>query len=559
MIVGLDMGGTHIDGVLIHQGEIMKVTKSPTDPSNMLESILEALKHLLAGQDPSQIERIILSTTICTNAIVENKTDPVGMIIECGPGLDNDFLRCGRENIFISGYIDHRGREVSPIRIEEIKEAVRTFKDQSISALAVVGKFSVRNGDHELKIFDLLKDEFFPVTLGHTLSGKLNFPRRVFTAYYNSAVYNTYQKFCESIQRAMQKENIKAPVYVLKADGGTMSITASRQFPVNTILSGPAASIMGGQAFLKTSQDAIFLDIGGTTTDISFLAEGVPLLEPLGIKIAGYPTLVRALFSVSIGVGGDSKVRVEDQKLAIGPERLDRPKALGGKCATPTDAMIVLGLLDIGDRNKAFLAMKEIGDKLNLSAEAAAKMVLDQMVHMIYVKVDELLSDLNSRPVYTVRELLYGKKIKPKLVQVIGGPAQALAPIIAEKFSLPCSYPKLYEAANAVGAALARPTSEITMYVDTAQGTLSVPEMGLYERVSSSYSLEDAKKRVTALIKEQAKQLGARDDEIQAELVEESSLNIVRGFYSSGKNIRVRAQIKPGLIYRLWSDENAGS
>lgn len=553
------MGGTHVDAVLIHQGEIIEAAKSPTDRSNMLESILETLKSLLSGQDSSQIERVILSTTISTNAIIESKTDPVGMIIQCGPGLENDFLRCGRDNIFISGYIDHRGREVSPINISQITQAVKTFKNHNISAVAVVGKFSVRNGEHEIKINEMLKDEFSPITLGHTLSGKLNFPRRVFTAFYNSAVYNTFKKFCEGIHQALQKQNIKAPVYVLKADGGTISIKAGEQYPVNTILSGPAASVMGGQAFLKTSQDAVFLDIGGTTTDISFLADGVPLLEPLGIKIAGFPTLVRALYSVSIGVGGDSKVSVEDRRLVIGPERLDRAKALGGICPTPTDAMIVLGLMDIGDKRKAILAMKEIGEPLNLSAETAAKIVLDKMADLIKDKVDELLYDINSQPVYTVKELLYGKKINPRFIQAIGGPAKALAPVLAKKFGIPCRYPKFYEAANAVGAALARTTAEINMFVDTAQKILSVPELGIYKNLSSTYSLEELKKRALDLINQQSKLLGAKDDEIEAEIVEESSFNMVRGFYTSGKNIRIRAQIKPGLIYQMWSDENVSS
>lgn len=553
------MGGTHVDAVLIHQGEIIEATKSPTDRNNLLESIMGTLKSLLSGQEPSQIERIILSTTISTNAIIEHKTDSVGMIIQCGPGLENDFLRCGRENIFISGYIDHRGREVSPINSSEIWYAIKTFKNHNISAVAVTGKFSVRNGEHEIKINEMLKDEFFPITLGHTLSGKLNFPRRVFTSYYNSAVYTTFQKFCESIYQALQKQNISAPIYVLKADGGTMSIKAGEKYPVNTILSGPAASVMGGQAFLETSQDAIFLDIGGTTTDISFLADGVPLFEPLGIKIAELPTLVRALYSVSIGVGGDSKVSVENQRLVIGPERLDRPKALGGICPTPTDAMIVLGLIDIGDKRKAISAMKEIGELLNLSAQTAAKKVLDKMADIIKDKVDELLYDINSHPVYTVKELLYGKKIKPKFIQVIGGPAKALSSVLEKKFCIPCRYPKVYEAANAVGAALAKTTAEITMFVDTAQKTLSVPEMGLYENVSSGYSMKEAKMRALDLIKQQSMLLGAKDNEIEAEIIEENCFNIVRGFYTSGKNIRIRAQTKPGLIYQLWSDENAKS
>jgi N-methylhydantoinase A/oxoprolinase/acetone carboxylase beta subunit len=556
LIVGLDMGGTHVDAVLIHQGEIIEAIKSPTDRSDLLKSVWGALKSLLSGQDPSQIQRIILSTTISANAIVERKTDPVGMIIECGPGLQKDFLCCGRENIFISGYIDHRGREISPINLQEIEQAVKTFKHKNIQAVAITGKFSVRNAEHEIKINEMLQDGFFPITLGHTLSGKLNFPRRVFTSFYNSAVFSTFHKFSGSIYKALQREKINAPIYVLKADGGTMSLKAGEKYPVNTILSGPAASVMGGQAFLQTTEDAVFLDIGGTTTDISFLADGIPLFEPLGIKIGTFPTLVRALYSVSIGVGGDSRVSVKNQRLLIGPERQGPPQALGGVCPTPTDAMIVLGLIDLGDKHKAISAMKKIGEPLKLNPVDAANAILETMVDMIKDKVEKLLDEINSHPVYTIKELLYGKKIKPKFIQAIGGPAKAMSPILAKKFDIPCRYPKVYEAANAVGAALARTTAEITMFVDTAQKTLSVPEMGLYEKVSQRYSLEEAKIRALDLIKRQSMLLGAKEDEICAEIIEENSFNMVRGFYTSGKNIRIRAQTKPGLIYQLRSDQN---
>jgi N-methylhydantoinase A/oxoprolinase/acetone carboxylase beta subunit len=559
LIVGLDMGGTHVDAVLIHQGEIIKAAKSPTDHSNLLESVWETLKSLLSGQAPSQIKRIILSTTISTNSIIEHKTDPVGMIIECGPGLQKDFLCCGRENVFISGYIDHRGREITPIDPREIKQALRTFKHNNIAAVAVTGKFSVRNTKHEIKIHEMIKDEFFPITLGHTLSGKLNFPRRVFTSFYNSAVHSTFFKFSESIYKAIQREKINAPIYVLKADGGTMSLKAGVKYPVNTILSGPAASVMGGQAFLETLEDAVFLDIGGTTTDISFLADGVPLFEPLGIKIGEFPTLVRALYSVSIGVGGDSRVSVKNQRLVIGPERQGKPMALGGVCPTPTDAMIVLGLIDLGDKNKAVNAMEEIGQLLSLDLETTANVILYTMADIIKDKVEKLLYKINSHPVYTVQELLYGKKINPKFIQVIGGPAKAMAPILSKKFNMPCRYPEVYAATNAVGAALARTTAEITMFVDTAQKSLSVPEMGLCEKVIQGYSLEEAKLRALALIKQQSMLLGAKEGDIQAEIIEENSYNMVRGFATSGKNIRIRAQTKPGLIYQLRSGQNVSS
>ncbi len=246
---------------------------------------------------------------------------------------------------------------------------------------------------------------------------------------------------------------------------------------------------------LSGDEDAILLDIGGTTTDIFFLADGVPLFEPLGIKIDKYKTLVRAIYSLSIGLGGDSSISIKDGKIKIGPKREGVPYAYGGPAPTPTDAMITLGLME-GEKEKAYEIMKSLGKKLNMSAENISNLILDTMANMIKMKVDEVLKEINSQPVYTVKELLYGKTIEPKLINIIGGPAKVLAPILEKKFHLPpCYYPDKYEVANAVGAALAKPTTEINMLVDTAKGILTVPELNIYENISKKYTLEDAKKK----------------------------------------------------------------
>lgn len=553
------MGGTHVDAVLIHEGEIIDVVKKPTNTADLQELLWETLKELFAGKNTDQIERINLSTTVCTNAIIEDKIDPVGMIIESGPGLPRDFLACGLENVFIDGYIDHRGREIKPLNSREIEKAATKFKKSGIDAVSIVTKFSVRNPRHEKEIYELIEDEFWPITLGHTLSGKLNFPRRVFTSYYNSSVYTTFQRFGEGITGALQEENIKAPVYILKADGGAVSLEAGKNYPVETILSGPAASIMGTSANFSTPKDAVFMDIGGTTTDISFLADGVPLFEPLGIKIGKYPTLVRALYSVSLGVGGDSTVTVKNGKIEIGPQRQGPPKAFGGPRATPTDAMIVLGLIDVGDKDAAMLCIKEIGQQLGLSPKDTATEILDTMGEIIKEKVFNLLDEVNSHPVYTIKELLYSKRLSPESIYVIGGPAKSLAPILEQKFKIPCFYPKNYETANAVGAALSKITAEINMFVDTSERTLSVPEMGLYKNIKGIDDMESYRVKAMDLLREKAITLGAAAAEVESEIIEESSFNIVRGFYTRGKNIRIKAQTKPGLIYKLRGVENAQS
>lgn len=548
MIIGLDMGGTHIDAVLISKGKIIHTAKRPIDRKDMFQSIWTTLKELLAKIDPSHIKQINLSTTVSTNAIVERKISSVAMFIQSGPGLPEEFLACGDENIFLSGYIDHRGRVVKALNSDEITSQIQPLKEKNIHACGVVTKFSTRNPNHEKTIQKLLKEDFPVVTMGHTMSGKLNFPRRVFTTYLNAAIYQTFNQFSKHLKQAMEREGLShIPLYILKADGGTMNLTSAEQMPVETILSGPAASLMGMNAMLPTNKDAILLDIGGTTTDIFFLVDGVPLFEPKGIKINKYKTLVRSIYSYSIGLGGDSAIEIKDGKLAIGPERKGSPMALGGPVPTPTDAMIVLGYLDYGNRENAIRAIGSLAKPLQLSVEEVANMILRQMAQRIHNKATDLLREVNSQPVYTIKELLDGRIVRPQLINLIGGPAKVLAPFLKEAFELPCYFPKNYHVANAVGAALAHTTTEITLEADTVAKTLTVPELGIQQKISEHFTLEMAKERAIELLIDHAQQLGANREAIETEFIEEQSFNVVRGFFTSGKIIRLKAQVKPGI------------
>lgn len=555
MIVGLDMGGTHIDGVIIKKGQVVQTVKKPTDREDLFTSIWTALEELLEDYNKHEIQRINLSTTVSTNAIVEDKTSSVGMVIQSGPGLPHDFLACGDENFFVSGYVDHRGKVVDDLNADEIEKSIDSFVNKGIESYGVVTKFSTRNPNHELRIQGLLNEKStLPVTAGHKMSGKLNFPRRVFTTYLNSAISSTFQDFANHIKKSLEKEGVDAPLFILKADGGTMNIETAEEKPVETILSGPAASFSGMTGMLPTEEDAVLIDMGGTTTDFFFLADGVPLFEPLGIKIGDYKTLVRSVYSVSIGLGGDSSIEIVDNKIKIGPRRAGYPMAFGGPKPTPSDAMVVLGLMEGDDKEKAVQAMESLGNQLILSAEETANLVLETTAEIIQDKIAELLAKINSHPVYTVKELLDGKKIVPKEIQMIGGPAKVLAPILEEKMKLPARYPANYHVANAIGAALAKTTTEISMLADTSQGTLSVPETGIYEKIGRQYSLADARKRALELLQESALAMGADKEYLEMEIIEESSFNMVDGFQTTGKNIRIKAQVKPGLIYELRGD-----
>jgi len=401
LIVGLDMGGTHVDGVIIKDGQVLHKVKKTTDRNNVFGSIWTTLEALVAPYDASQIKRINLSTTVSTNAIVEKKTAPVGMIIQSGPGLVNDFSNCGDARQSISGSIDHRGVMVEDLQLGEVYKALKLFKKKDITALAVVTKFSIRNPNHEIQIGQMLQKEFNSITLGHRMSGKLNFPRRVTTSYLNSAVHATFLNFSENIKKSLKKEEIKAPVFILKADAGTMDMATAEERPVETILSGPAASFMGISSLMPNDEDAILLDIGGTTTDIFFLADGVPLFEPLGATITGYHTLVHAIYSVSIGLGGDSCITIEDNQVIIGPERKGPPYAFGGPKPTPTDAMLYAGLINSSDKEvakKAEEALGILGKELALPVAEVGALILETMAEMIKTKTDQLLAEIHRNP-----------------------------------------------------------------------------------------------------------------------------------------------------------------
>ncbi|HHT24350.1 MAG TPA: hydantoinase/oxoprolinase family protein [Clostridiaceae bacterium] len=570
MLIGIDMGGTHIDGVAVKDNKIIKTIKHQVDHTDLYRTILNAIYDLIADLNKTQISRVNLSTTISTNAIVENKTTAVDLILQKGPGINFEFPEIPAEVNYIDGYVDHRGKMVKDLNYQQLaalKKDLNKADDlqQDLNSqkknLAVVTKFSTRNPEHEEAIAEYFAADYNQITQGHTLSGRLNFPRRVNTAYLNSAVYNIFQEFANNISAALREAEITAPIYILKADGGTIPLADAITCPVETILSGPAASFMGMSALFDNRLDSVLLDIGGTTTDIFFLVDGVPVFEPTGITIGQNKTLVRAIYSVSIGLGGDSCLSVENSsvndslaaEIKIGPERKGPPLLFGGATPTLTDAMSVLHKLDFDHLSteqvvRAGQGITELAEQLALSAEDFAELVLKKAAQMIKNQVDCLLLQLNSQPVYTVREILADRQIKPAEVKVIGGPAKVLTEYLEQEFKLNVLLPEEFKVANAIGAALAQPTMELNLLADTGRKILIIPELNIYEKIGSRYSLAEGQKYILQCLNQAAKQLS--DSELAAEIIEESSFNMIDG-YSRGKNIRIKAQIKPGLSCKI--------
>jgi N-methylhydantoinase A len=548
MIVGLDVGGTHTDVVVLQGREIVSKVKSLTDEKDLLQTVCFGVFDAIRGLDPQAIQRVVVSTTLATNAIIQEKTEPVGILVASGPGVNPHAFTIGDHYYVVSGAIDHRGQEIAPINDEEVLEIGKKLSSENVRNLALVSKFSIRNPSHELKMRDLLADNFETVTLGHQVSGQLNFARRIATAYLNGAVARISGEFYQAVHGCMEQEGIKIPLEILKADGGTMAQASSAQYAVETILSGPAASVMGTLAFTDPDKEEVVLDIGGTTTDIAIVVNGAPLLKPLGIRMGGYNTLVRALRTVSIGVGGDSWVRLENGDLKVGPERKGRALAYGGPELTPTDALVTLDTVRGGQKQRAIEGIHRLAEQLGKGVEETAKAIVEKSCSLIMEAVNALVNRVNQQPVYTIHELLEDRTIQPSGIIVIGGPAKEIAPWLQAVSGWQTRVPSEYEVANAIGAAIARTTCEVTVLADTSRGYVCAPEEGYLDKIGKEASKQRVVQIAFDLLRKKAHRLGADKNNLEMELLEDSEFNMVQGFYTVGRNIRVRAQIKPGLI-----------
>ena len=265
MIIGLDVGGTHTDVVLLDRKGLVRQIKVLTDQKDLFGTVLSGLDSIMDGIEPEKISRVVLSTTLTTNAIVQNKVIPVGIIVTSGPGIHPELHRTNEDYYVVSGAIDHRGREIQPVSADEVKKIAGKLHSKGIQYVGVIGKFSTRNPSHELKIKSLIEEDFDKIFLGHTISGNLNFPRRIATTYLNAAVYPIHREFFEAVNNSLAKKGLSLPIHILKADGGTMSFKSSIDFPGQTILSGPAASVMRAIPAAPDSEDIVVLDIFSTS------------------------------------------------------------------------------------------------------------------------------------------------------------------------------------------------------------------------------------------------------------------------------------------------------
>ncbi len=548
MLLGIDVGGTHTDAVLVSTSGLVAWAKAKTNHADLLTSIREVLTGLLDGVDPASITRLNLSTTLSTNAIVEGNTEAVGVFVVAGPGVDPVCYAFGDHYYTIAGSTDHRGRVVLPLDVPAARQGLDHCRQAGLRVFAGAAKFSTRNPEFEQNLKEILHFQADFVSLGHEFTGQLGFGRRINTAAYNASVWRIFNRFADAVQRSALEHGIRAQLNILKADGGTMPLSMSRAYPVESILSGPAASVMGIIAMCDITCDSVILDIGGTTTDIAVFASGAPLIEEGGAIISGRPTQVRALKTRSIGIGGDSAITVLDKAVRVGPRRLGPAMAEGGVHPTLVDALNVLEASAVGDSEASRRGISALAATMGCDARTLALDAVLAAVTSIRAAVSGLLAEINDRPVYTIYELLEDKRILPERVYVMGGPAQAMAGMLAEVFHEQVIVPEGYAVANAVGAAISRPTFSAELFADTERGRMLIPSLEVDEDIPPTYDLARAKLDAASHLREYLAYLGLETPDALIETLEAQSFNMVAGDALIGRTIRVKCQIKPGVL-----------
>ena len=587
MLLGLDVGGTFTDAVIIEGHRVVSSAKRRTTKDNLMQGIGEALDAVLASCDTSNIEQVTLSTTVVTNTIVEEKEQVVDLYVVTGPGRNVDDI-FPVSPIYLQGYTDHRGIVVERTSTDAVRDIARMVQERSGTDLAAVSaKFGVRNPQEELSITEALKERYNTISNGSLLSGSLNFPRRTISAYFNSAVTPVFSVFKKNVEDALSARNIKAPLHILKADGGSLPMEHMVSRPVETAFTGPAATVLGLSALGAIGNaHTVALDIGGTTTDISLWKQGKPLMTKNGVSIREYPSAVRSFAVTSVGIGGESVVRIVDGEITVGPERVGPSAALGGNEPTLGDALIALGHASYGDAELATQSLQQLADVLqangkhgerentfgnysgntfedysgniledhnsekqyihNTSALDVAQLIVEKALETIQHGIDEVVQAENKRPVYVVADIVNPDVFVPAQIVVVGGTAPSLGPSIGEFLNLPVTIPENAAVANAIGAALALSTIELTVHVDTKRRLLVIPELGIKQQTCTLKRAEQVVERAKEALMEEALRLGL-DKAQEVEVISIEDFPVVEGWQSMERLITVKVQLEAGV------------
>jgi N-methylhydantoinase A/oxoprolinase/acetone carboxylase beta subunit len=328
--IGLDTGGTYTDAIALEGGRrVIASAKALTTHWDLSLGVAAALRSVLSALPEGARRRVSLvsvSTTLATNAVVENRFSPICAILV---GFNDRMAEETHIESQLAGAVvrvrgghDPTGVEEQALDEAAVETAVRQLAPR-VEAFAVAAQFSVRNPEHELRVcarIRSLSDK--PVTCSHALSAQLNAPKRALTAALNARLVPHIRHLLDAVGQTLEREGLRAPLMVVKGDGTLMRAEVALEYPIETVVSGPAASVVGA-AFLTGLRDFTVADMGGTTTDVAIVVDERPMVRAEGAVIGGWRTMVEAIDVRTCGLGGDSEVHFNrEAHLEIGPRRV---------------------------------------------------------------------------------------------------------------------------------------------------------------------------------------------------------------------------------------------
>lgn len=529
--IGIDTGGTYTDAVLLEQntGKVVHWAKQPTTHHDVSVGVDNALAELFThGIKPSEVLNLSVSTTLATNAVVENRGARVGLFVL---GYVRHFKLPVVANIFLKGGHDITGKEEQPLDIENLVDTLQGLKNE-VDSYAICGSMSIKNPAHELvaeEAISLIAPK--PVFCSHRISDNPGIRERAATACLHAKLQPLMINFLASVQRSMQSIGLNCPVTIICGNGQGAALNVVADRAAITMASGPAATAKFGA--MSGEGTALVVDVGGTTTDVCMLQNGKPVMSDEGCRIDRWQTHVEAIDMYTAAGGGDSHVScTSDGKITLMPTRVQplatttaitdpstwlgcglrnsliqpavnispendpiltallqhgplTPEDLAHKSGvsgialekrlerlfflqkidicgfTPTDALHVLGRLDIGDVTIATKGAQSLALTVGCSVET----LCTQVVSLAEQKIEQIILEYLGRSIWGGQQAapflsrrdneLFSVYFSLKIPLIgIGAAAKAFLPGVAKRLQTNVTFPELYETGNAIGAAL---------------------------------------------------------------------------------------------------------
>ncbi|HEX6288899.1 MAG TPA: hydantoinase/oxoprolinase family protein [Herpetosiphonaceae bacterium] len=450
MRIGIDVGGTNTDAVLMQGNHVLAKIKTPTTP-DVMTGIVTALRFLIE-REPAALDRmsaVMIGTTHFTNAIIERRRLQPTAVVRVAlpataalpPMVDWPTDLCaalGDHRFLVRGGHEYDGRPLAEVQADEIREVAREIMRRGIRSVAISAVFSTVNSAAEQQAAELIR-EVLPdaaISLSHEI-GRMGLLERENAAILNACLQDLAATTIGAFRGALVEVGIRAPLYITQNDGTLMSAEYAASYPVLTFSSGPTNS-MRGAAFLSGLKDAMVVDIGGTTTDVGALIQGFPREASVAVRVGGVRTNFRMPDVLSIGLGGGSIVRAKP--LAIGPqsvgyELLQQALSFGGEVLTATDIAVAAGYFDLPTMDGARSKLAALNRKLVAAAVERIHVMTEDAIDRMKVVADDL-------PVV----LVGGGSV------LIDRPLKGVSQTIK---------PEHFEAANAVGAAIGQISGEV--------------------------------------------------------------------------------------------------